>query len=486
MAQRWYPKALVAVLAGAAAMIAPPGGELGAAAQSLSFTSVWSQDLGDGTPVALSSPDVATLAGAPAVVVGDQGGHIYAFSLATGALVPGWPATTGGVPVESTPSVAALTPGSPDDTIFVGAGTAAKPHEGGYEAFGPDGTLKWSVGVHNPGATYVSGVVASLAVGDLQGGLDVVGPSVGQRQDAINAITGTVLPGFPWFQGGGDYATPALADLYGTGKLEIVNGGGQTAGLAYNTLYAQGGHVRVLSRTGNEGYSQPNGGLICEYKPDESVESSPAVGPFLARGKEGIAVGTGNYWPGASQADMVLAFTSRCRLVWAQRLGWLTTDSPALADLSGAGALAVVEGTNNQHGGGSVYALNGATGAVMWRQSALGEVIGGVVTADLGSGYQDVIVASTGGAEVLDGKTGAVLAILERGVGLQNCALVTDDPNGSIGVTLAGYGPTDGGVVQHYQLVGSSGANVAEAGAWPMFHHDPYLTGNAQETSPPG
>ena len=122
----------------------------------------------------------------------------------------------------------------------------------------------------------------------------------------------------------------------------------------------------------------------------------------------------------------------------------------------------------------------------MWRQSALGEVIGGVVTADLGSGYQDVIVASTGGAEVLDGKTGAVLAILERGGGLQNCALVTDDPNGSIGVTLAGYGPTDGGVVQHYQLVGSSGANVAAAGAWPMFHHDPYLTGNAQETSPPG
>jgi outer membrane protein assembly factor BamB len=325
-------------------------------------------------------------------------------------------------------------PGSPDDTIFVGTGSAAKPHEGGYEAFGPNGTLKWSVSVHNPGATYVSAVVASLAVGDLQGGLDVVGPSVGQNQDAINAITGTVLPGFPWFQGDGDYATPALADLYGTGKLEIVNGGGQTAGLAYNTHYIQGGHVRVLSRTGNEGYRQPNGGLICEYKPDESVESSPAVGPFLADGKEGIAVGTGNY----------------------------------------------------QHGGGSVYALNGATGAVMWRQSALGAVIGGVVTADLGSGYQDVIVASTGGAQVLDGKTGAVLAILERGVGLQNCALVTADPNGSIGVTLAGYGPTDGGVVQHYELVGSSGAVVAEAGAWPMFHHDPYLSGNAQEKSPRG
>jgi outer membrane protein assembly factor BamB len=473
-------------LAGAAAVTASPGAEVRAEAQALSFTSVWSEDLADGSPVVFSSPDVATLAGAPAVVVGDQGGHVYAFSLAGGAPVPGWPATTGGVPVESTPSAAALTPGSPDDTIFVGAGTAAKPHEGGYEAFGPDGTSKWSVSVHNPGAAYVSGVVASLAVGDLQGAVDVVAPSVGQDQDAINAITGTVLAGFPWFQGGPDFATPALGDLYGTGKLEIVNGGAQAPGLAYKTLYTQGGHVRVLSRTGNEGYTEPNGGLKCEYKPDESVESSPAVGPFLAGGKEGIAVGTGNTWPGATRADSVLALTSHCRLVWAQRLDGLTTASPALADLMGNGALDVVEGTNDQHGGGWVYALNGATGSIMWRQGALGEVIGGVVTADLGAGHQDVVVASTRGAEVLDGGTGAVLAILESHVALQNCALVTDDPNGSIGVTLAGYGPTGGGVVEHYELAGSSGAKVAEAGAWPMFHHDPYLTGNAEERSPGG
>ena len=99
----------------------------------------------------------------------------------------------------------------------------------------------------------------------------------------------------------------------------------------------------------------------------------------------------------------------------------------------------VVEGTDNQHGGGSVYALNGTNGSVIWRQKINGEVIGGVVSANLGGGHQDVIVASTGGAEVLDGRTGQMLATLERGVGLQNCALVTDDPNGTIGITLAGY-----------------------------------------------
>ncbi len=467
-----------------------------AAAQALVFVKVWSEQVTDGSPISLSSPNVATLHGAPAVVVGDRGGYVSAFSLASGAPVPGWPASTGGAPVYSTPSVGAVNPGSPDDSVFVGVGTAAAPHEGGYEAFSAGGAKRWFVPIHNPRASYVSGVVASLAVGNLQGGLDVVAPSIGQQEDAINASSGAVLAGFPWFDGDGDYATPALADLYGNGKVDVVNGGGQTAGLAYGTQYTQGGHVSVLSRTGNEGTKSPSGGLICEYNPNQSVESSPAVGRFLAGASEGIAVGTGNYFPGAPDSDMVLAFTAHCKLVWSARLDGLTNSSPALASLSGNDKLEVVEGTDNQHGGGSVYALNGANGAVIWRQGIDGEVIGGVVTANLGAGYQDVIVASTGGAEVLDGRTGKVLTTLERGIGLQNYALVTDDPNGTtsgttngttngtIGVTLAGYDAENQGVVEHFQLVGSKGTNVTQPGSWPMFHHDPSLSGNAEAPIP--
>jgi PQQ-like domain len=470
--------------AGAIAALLPVAGPSPAAAQGLVFKEVWTQQVTDGSPISQSSPNVAVLRGAPAVVVGDQGGHIYAFSLANGAPVAGWPASTGGIPVNSTPSVGAVTPRSPDDSVFVGVGTAASPHEGGYEAFSAGGARRWFVPIHSPGASSVSGVVASLAVGHLQGGLDVVAPSIGQQEDAINAATGAVLAGFPWFAGDSDFATPALADLYGSGKVDIVNGGGQTAGLAYGTQYTQGGHVSVLSRTGNAGTRSPNGGLICEYNPNESVESSPAVGRFLSGASEGIAVGTGNYFPGATDRDVVLAFTARCKLVWSTRLDGSTTSSPALANLTGNGKLEVVEGTDNQHGGGSVYALNGATGAVIWRQTINGEVIGGVVSANLGAGYQDVIVASTGGAEVLDGRTGKVLSTLERGIGLQNYALLTDDPNGTIGATLAGYDAEDQGVVQHYELLGSKGSNVTRPGSWPMFHHDPSLTGNAEAPIP--
>ena len=61
---------------------------------------------------------------------------------------------------------------------------------------------------------------------------------------------------------------------------------------------------------------------------------------------------------------------------------------------------------------------------------------------------------------------------------------MTDDPNGTIGITLAGYNSSNQGVIEHYEVTGSRGARVNEAGAWPMFHHDPQLTGNAGTAHP--
>jgi hypothetical protein len=452
----------------------------------LNFQEIWSQVLPDApNPIALSSPNVATLEGMPAIVVGDRKGDLYAFSLADGRPVPGWPLSTG-VPIDSTPSVAALTSGSPDDTVFVGLGNASDPHAGGYEAVNPDGTMRWYVAVKNPstdasaGAT--SAVMASLAVGDLQGGApDVVAPSVGQEEYAIDALSGAKLSGFPWFSADSGFSTPALADLYGDGQTYIVEGGDQSAGLADGVMYTKGGHLRILAPTGNAGTSSGTGGLECQYNPDQGVESSPAVGQFLAGGGVGIVVGTG-IWPHGSDADKVLALGTHCNLVWHATLNGFTQSSPALADIEGNGSLSVVEGTEGGPAGGSVYALDGANGSVLW-QHAVGPVMGGVATADLGEGYQDVIAPTTDGAVVLDGKTGAVVATLAHWLGLQNVPLVTTDPNGKIGVTVAGYNGHHDGEIEHYELVGSSGSHADEVGAWPMFHHDPQLTGNAGITT---
>jgi hypothetical protein len=474
-----------------AAAVAAPMAHQGpaASAQSLSFVQTWAKVLPDaGHPIGLSSPNVATLGGQPAVVVGDRAGYIYAFDESNGAPVSGWPASTGGIPVDSTPSVAVLSAGSSDDTVFVGVGNSATPSEGGYEAFNPDGTRLWYVPVKNPSSDRAAGatsaVMASLSVGDLQGkGPDVVAPSVGQEEYAIDAATGAVLPGFPWFTADSGFSTPALADVYGNGQLDIIEGGDQTAGLAYGVTYSRGGHLRVLSPTGNAGTDSPTGGLQCEYNPDQGVQSSPAVGRFLSGGAIGIVVGTSHEFSGAPDSDKLIAFGTHCDVAWEDTLDGATEGSPALADLDGPGGpLDVVEGTDAGPGHGSVYALDGATGAVIWR-TEVGEVIGSVVTADLGEGYQDVVVPTTSGASILDGRSGQVVATLEKSLGLQNAPLVTEGPDGTIGITLAGYNGHNAGEIEHFELPGSDGAHVDEPGAWPMFHHDPQLTGNADVTT---
>ena len=103
--------------------------------------------------------------------------------------------------------------------------------------------------------------------------------------------------------------------------------------------------------------------------------------------------------------------------------------------------------------------------------------MGGVVTIDLGHGHQYAVATGTRGAEVIDGGTGAIVSVLEPYVGMQDCALVTKDPDGAVGLTLAGYDAYDQGVVAHFELRGVPSAYVYSPGAWPMFHRDPQLTG---------
>jgi hypothetical protein len=245
-----------------------------------------------------------------------------------------------------------------------------------------------------------------------------------------------------------------------------------------------------------------HGGLVCAANTTEEIDSSPAVGPILAGGGYGIATGTGSYWgitsgQPVSDDNTVKVYDTKCNQVWSQSLDGYTGGSPALADIQGNGQLALVEGTVGSNGAGSVWALNAATGQVIWNTGVIGSVYGSVTTADFGEGYQDVIVPTIHGIQILDGRSGQEVGIFDNGTnndgvtvgkiyGFQNAALVTRDPNGSIGLTVAGYFAVQGGdgtavqgVVQHFRLNGSNGSVVNENGAWPQFHHDAQLTGFA-------
>jgi hypothetical protein len=445
------------------------------AARTISLNQVWSQTLNDaGGPVALSSPNLANLPGGPSVVVGDRSGHVYGLNLATGSEAPGWPVSTGGVPVDSTPSVP---PGSGLDSVYVGVGNAAVPAQGGYMGISPQGGTEFLTKVQNPPTdnTPYTAVIGGLAVGNLEGQTDVVSGSLGSETQALNAANGSILPGYPWYQADTNFTTPALADIYSNGRSEVIEGGDSSNGFSYGQTYSNGGHLHILLPTGNAFTGSPTGGQVCEYNTDQTVQSSPAVGEFLSGKQVGIAFGTGSTFSGASTTNDLIAVNSHCAAQWTDKLDGATTSSPALADILGNGQLQVIEGTNN----GTVWALNGTNGGALWHTAVGGQIIGSVVTADLtGGGYQDIIVPTTLGVKILDGKSGQVVANLAPGLGFQNSPLVTTDANGSIGITVAGYSGNQT-TVQHFEVAGSNGSVVNEVGAWPMFHHDAQLTGDA-------
>ncbi|BDZ52099.1 hypothetical protein GCM10025867_43400 [Frondihabitans sucicola] len=212
------------------------------------------------------------------------------------------------------------------------------------------------------------------------------------------------------------------------------------------------------------------------------MQSSPAVGTFLSSGRWGIVAGTGTYWKGASDTNKLMAFDRNCYLNWKDDLHGISDSSPALADVKGTGQNWIVQAGRVSNASSIVYAIDGATGHATWRVTVPGGVYGGISTADLtGLGYQDVIVPTVTGTYIIDGRSGKIVLKVGAGYGFQNNALVTNDPNGAIGLTLAGYDGKNRGVLFHYQFTnaGAKGANVNKKGAWPMFHHDPKLTGDA-------
>ena len=347
--------ALVGLATSALAAVQPVGTAVAQPALSgSSFTLRWTagpftQDRGN--PIAESSPVVANLDPAgPAFVVGDRSGYLYAYHLADGSPVPGWPVFDGGAPIDSTPAVAALGGGALG-SVFVGTGNAQRPEIGGYAAYSPSGQPLWRAAVTDPVSDKhpAAAVQASLTVVDLQGSTDVFAGSLDQEAYALNASSGSALLGWPFFDADSVFSTAATGDLYGTGQQELVMGGASSAGSALGQSYTQGGHLRVLNA---------QGGQLYDFDTNQEIDSSPAIGDFLAGGAPGIVVGTGSYYAGASDTHTIKAFTTRLGLVWSDTLDGLTNSSPALANVEGGTQLDVVEGTD-AGSSGSVWVLDG-------------------------------------------------------------------------------------------------------------------------------
>jgi hypothetical protein len=459
----------------------------------------WDRLLGANTQIVESSPNEARLdSDGTSIVVGSRGnGCVYAVHLSNGSTTPGWPRCTD-AGIDSTPSVYAPksgcldnvyvttgdTPGESPPVYNENCGSNLPACIGAVYAYGPGGNTLWSRYLPNEFGDPAPHppIFASPTIGNTGGGNnEIVVGGISQSLYALNPLSGATEPGWPQQTADTTFATAAISNV--DGRQHIIAASDSTAG-AFNSW--NGGSVRSMNANGSTNWTQAS---------NEVVTSSPVVGNLNGSGPV-VAYGHGRYWNGSDDDGLTVDNAATGAREWEAHLGGYTRATPALADLTGNGQLDVVEPTWTALGkttGGTVWAY-GPGGNRIWGPVSLGSdntITGGVATADLGNGYQDVIAATGLGWYVIDGRSGAVypangLNVTWPGqkaanLSMSNSPLVVPDPSGNgVDVIVAGtYYGIDGdntqGFIAAYHVTG--GPNSVGTAAWPQFHHDPQLSG---------
>lgn len=450
--------------------------------------------------------DLGLTPGHKSVVFGNYGGQLW--------VVTTNGTTTSSILVDTLPADALSTPAVGDldgdglADIVVGYGSNFDGRPGGVRAFknrgsaaNPVFTQLWdhpSLDTTPPAGA--DPVFSSPAIGNLDGdGVAwVVWGSIDERVYCVKGSDGTDKAGWGPVPGNstggfwvGDtiYSSPALFDLDGDGKLDVIIGVD-----AHNQgLMPQG--VRVPSPTTNGGLLlaiSANGTLLPGFPVplDQAISSAPAVGDIDGDGKPEIVIGTGNFYAGS--AHKVYAFHCNGAPVagWPVSVDGQVVTAPALGDLDGDGIPDVVVTDDNS--GPSltfhVYAFKG-TGAQLWKMQPK-DYFG--QTANAG----DPVIADVvddASPEVLVPTNGEICVIRKDG------AQITDNGSHLPGTYSFNVGGTVGGVAVDDFESGSLVEVVAVAGTpfpnypnslvyvwnpkttgvlpWSQFRHDAKHTG---------
>jgi hypothetical protein len=442
------------------------------AAATATFTLDWTRSISNRS-VSTSSPVVVDNGGDPFVVAGDTAGNLRAFDLNTGTPTPGWSATNAGFVLRAPLS-------SDGSNVYVPVAQDGKNRYPQYRKYNARGAEVWrsnrsTVIPPSNGGFLLSGL-SLMRVGNAWRG---IGGSSGHWFYGVNAATGGQLWAFR--NADSTMATPAIADLYGTGTPQVITSNDTSREFAGDR---HGGILRILTHQGRQICSATQLVSGDRYASSGYNNSSPAVGevagrPLIVFG----STGPRQYGVGGNQ---VVAYDHGCRLRWASPpLANQAAPSPVLADTKGTGGLQVVQVVGVPDGASTyprVYVLDATNGRII-RDSgtslrSYGALLAyppsvSITTADVNAdGAQDLFVpARQGSFLVLDGKTLAVLTTIPINMAIQNTPVVTAEPGG-VRITMAGYNGS-GGVISSYV---ANGASLGTRG-WHTFGHDAQRSG---------
>jgi hypothetical protein len=359
--------------------------------------------------VLVSQPAIANLGLTPGfaqIVFGTRSGLLYVLQHnANGSWspAPGWPQQLP-AHIASSPAIGDLDgDGIPD--IVVGYGSNYDPsHQGGAAAFHRDGTQMWSVatGPLSEGSnnwTHAP-VVGTPAIGDVDGDgkMEVVFGSFDHHLYLVDGATGAPKPGWPIDVGDTVYSSAALYDIDGDGLPDIIIG--------TDNYLVNGGCLRVLRYDGSPVAGFPK----CI---DQTIASTPVVADLDGDGKPEIIHGTGAFYgpPNFHPSHVVYAWHCDGTPVagWPVAVDGQVGTTPAVADINGDGKLEVIVTDDNTGPSGTfhVYAFKG-DGTLLWKTQpkdfsgstlSLGEPI---IADVLGDSHLEILATTNSEVAVFD------------------------------------------------------------------------------------
>lgn len=382
--------------------------------------------------VAFTYPVAADLGlsvdGTRSIVFGTVQGELWVIRKAangTWGVAPGFPVQVGTY-VGSSPAIGELT-GDGGPEIVVGHGDPATAGPGGVKAFRADGSLLWQRASRDtlPGQG-PDPVLGTPAIGDLDndGWNEVAWGSFDHHLYVVDGRTGADKSGWPKNMRDTIWSSPALHDITGDGRLDIVIGrDSHEEGSPVNT--PDGGCLHVFEGNGAAvagfPYTTPlsPSGLTPKCI-GQTIQSAPSIGDIDGDGKPEIVHGTGNFYTSPSHSPPEKLYAWNCDGTpvtgWPVSIVGQSRSSPVLVNLDNDPELEVVTTADNTLSSGTfrLYGFDGDGGKLF--ESIPKDFFGVTLSAQspvvgdmLGPDAEPEILVPSNSSVVVFSKTGAQL-----------------------------------------------------------------------------